>query len=118
MEYITFIEHNHKENESFIMFLQWTGNEEMLTKLRDFIVSADPSNLCGDYSEFEMDINNKVSESTANEMIKLDYGSYSNMYQKVNGTFLYSALDEMDAEKKASQLDEDFFHCKIRYCFS
>ena len=118
MEYITFIERNHKENESFIMFLQWTNNEELLTKLRDYIVSADPSNMCGDYSEFEMDIKNKVSESTANEMIKLGYGSYSNMYQKVNGTFLYSALDEMDAEKKAHQLDEHFFHCKIRYYFS
>jgi len=118
MEYITFIERNHKENESFIMFLQWTGNEEMLTKLRDYIVSADPSNMCGDYSEFEMDIKNKVSESTVNEMIKLDYGSYSNMFQKASGKFVYSALDEMDSEEKAHQLDEHFYHCKIRYYFS
>ena len=129
MEYITFIEHNRKERESFIFFLQYTGNEEMLTKLHTFVESADSSYMDGDYSKFEMNIQNKLSESAVNEMITVQYGSYSRMFQKVNGKFSYWFPDEMededetiikikmDPEEKANKLDGCFFGCLIKGYF-
>ena len=118
MEYITFIENNHKENEMFIFFLQYNGNEEMLTKFHEFLSSAN-YDMYGDYSDFQMDIKNKLSESTVNQMIKLQYGSYSQMFQKINGKFSFWILDEteMDPEKKGHILDKYLFGCKISAYF-
>ena len=58
MNFIIFKENNTKENESFIFFLQYDGNEEQLNKLNNIISKTDFDNLHGgDYSSFEIDIN-------------------------------------------------------------
>ena len=122
MEYISFIEHSYKENETFIFFLQYTGNEESLTKLSKLISSANYTYMSGDYSNFDMDIIVKLSESTVNELIQLPFGYFSRMFQKVNGKLSYDFLEEkfdneMIPEEIAETLDEYFGNCHIKYYF-
>jgi hypothetical protein len=82
MDYITFIENNHKDHEVFICYLQYTGNEEELDKLNTILSKSDFSKMCGDYSNFSMDINTRISEEAVNQHIKLRYGYYARMFQK------------------------------------
>jgi hypothetical protein len=86
MEYITFIEHNHKENEMFVFYLQYTGNEEALEKFTQFVKKAE-YDMDGDYSDFQINLDVKFSQDAVDQHCKLDYGSYSHMFQKVNGKF-------------------------------
>lgn len=126
MEYIAFIEKDtlffkgyHYNGETFICFLQWTGNEEMLTKLEKFISSTDLSTEYNEeYPTFVININNKLSESTVNEMMKLNCNSFI----KLNGKFNYSVLEnestiEMDPIIKIQTIYKDFNYCRIKNYF-
>ena len=117
MEFITFIEHNHKELERFIFYLQWTGNEEPLTWLHK-TVNRSCSGMEGDYSDFEMDIDVKFTEEMVDQHCKLNYGSYSRMFQKVVGHCMMwkgwrRDVEKMTEEEVANWLDRKFFGCCI-----
>ena len=122
-----FLEHNHKERETFVFYLQYTNNEASLKKLEEFIKSSDHSYMDGDYSNFEIDLTVKFSEEMVDQHCKLPFGSYSHMFQKICGTFKYPFDDDyydeetaprkMNEFDKAKILDEYFFGCNIGGCF-
>ena len=86
MKFILLHEFNSKELESFIYFMQYTGNEKTIASFANFISKADYGNLeGGDYVKFEINSKNLVSENTADEMIKCNFGSYSYMFSKLTG---------------------------------
>ena len=133
MEFIVFIEHNHKENETFVIYLQYTNNEESLKKLEEFINTADYSFLeGGDYSDFEIDMSVKFSEDMVDQHCKLSFGTYSHMFQKVSGKFVFpfevnklifpfdtneTSQRVLNSYEKAKLLDQYFYHCCIRGCY-
>jgi len=108
MEYIMVLEHNKKENETYIFYCQWTGNELELEKLIHVIKTANPEDLSGDVAIFEVS-RTRIPESAVNVHISIkDFGSYTNMFQKCEGTFTCPIFSE-DPHEKAIGLDDKFF---------
>ncbi len=123
MEYCVFVEHNQKERESYIFYLQYTGNEKELELLYKLVTKADNGNLVGDVAYFEMaDPSLRISQAAVDEHMKLkSFGSYCKTFQVANGTFQFpwddTEVDELDEYDTARALDRRFFHGCIRSCF-
>ena len=72
--------YNAKDRESFIYFMQYTGNEETIASFSEFISKADYTKLeleGDEHVKFEIDTKNLVSKKTANEMIKCNFDMFS-----------------------------------------
>jgi hypothetical protein len=122
MKFILLHEFNTKENESFIYFMQYTGNEETIASFSEFISKADYGNLeGGEYVKFEIDSKNLVSENTADEMIKCNFGSYSYMFSKLTGKmvdpFYGDSSEDMEGDEIATLLNDEFFGNRITKLF-
>jgi len=119
MKFVTFQERNRKENETFIFFLQYDNNEEMLRELHDVINASDFSEMDGDYSEFSMDCVNILSESTVRELKSVDLGHYGPLFTVCKGEFNFSTKDfwKLDSHEKAVKLDELFYSYQITKYF-
>jgi hypothetical protein len=112
-EFVAFIEQNHKENETFVFYLQWTGNEDALTRLEESVENA-YDDMDGDYSSFSMDTSVKLTEDAVTQMCRLKLGTYSSMFTKCTGVFKYP----FDGQISAEELDRAFYACKIERMFS
>ena len=114
MEFILVVETNHKENEEFLHYCQWTGNEEELKKLFTLFEKADYETLLGgDYSSFWFSTIT-ISESAVDEHVKIkDFGSYCHMFQKHTGKFVCPDFDTEDEFDIAVRLDKYFYGCNI-----
>jgi hypothetical protein len=66
-------EFDTKHLQSFIYFMQYTDSEKTIDSFADFISKANYDNLGGDYVKFEI-ATNLVSEKTANQMEKCNFG--------------------------------------------
>jgi len=111
------LEHNKKEDETYIFYCQWTGNELELEKLIHVIKTANPEDLSGDVAIFEVS-RTRIPESAVNVHISIkDFGSYTNMFQKCEGTFTCSIFSE-DPHEKAIGLDDKFFGGRLPKFFS
>lgn len=122
MKFILLQEFNTKENESFIYFMQYTGNEKTIDSFAEFISKADYGNLeGGEYVKFEIDSKNLVSENTADEMIKCNFGSYSYMFSKLTGKmvdpFNEDSVEDMKGDEIATLLNDEFFGNRITKLF-
>ena len=122
MKFILLHEFNTKENESFIYFMQYTGNEKTIASFAEFISKADYGNLDGgEYVKFEIDTKNLVSENTADEMIKCNFGSYSYMFSKLTGKmvdpFNEDSVEDMEGDEIATLLNHEFFGNRITKLF-
>ena len=115
MEFITFKENNQKENESFIFFLQYTNNEEALKNLSYYINKADASDLTGDFSSFEIDIENKISEKSVYELEKVNIGIFSPLFTICKGSFTFDKnfFEKEEESEWALKLDELYYACRI-----
>ena len=115
MKFVTLKEENTKENETFVLFLQYDNNMENLKKLTEIINSADTSEMYGDYSKFSIDIINLVSEQTVQELCKIDIGVYGPLFSSCYGVFSFphKDFDNLSNEDKALKLDELFYPCRI-----
>jgi hypothetical protein len=120
-EFVVFYEKNHKENELFIFYLQWTGNEEELTKLHKFVSKARYDDMDGDYSQVKLDLSVKLPQSAVDLHCRLhDMNNYFNLFTKVTGMFKcpFGEKDEdMDEYETAKRIDEIFYSCNIRDMF-
>lgn len=74
-KFVTLIEKDMKENETYIHFLQCADNVENLLKLYDIISNTIQSNH-GDISVYHLDINNLVSKNTIIEMRNIKISEY------------------------------------------
>ena len=129
-QFIALHEYNTKEKESFILFMQYTDNEENIKLLVEFILDADYEDMDGEYVRFEIDSNNLISEKTVDEMIKCGFGSYHDMFSKLSGKMKNPFYGEEDDEEyknsirnmnsydKARLLDDKFYGIKLRKLFT
>ena len=119
MKFIIFKEDNKKEHETFIFFLQYEGNERMINKLKDIIDSTDFSEMEGDYSTFEINTQNKISESTVKELCSIQLGSYNDLFTECIGEFKfpYEDFEVLSDIEKAKKLDDLFYACQIKNYF-
>ncbi len=116
MEYILILEHNHKENETYHFYCQWTGNEVELEKLIRVIETAE-CELDGDYSDFETS-RTRIPESAVDAHVQLlDFGNYTHMFQKCSGDFVCPEFYD-DPVENANKLDRLFWHAKLRDFFT
>jgi hypothetical protein len=123
LEFVTFIEKNHKENETFIFFLQWTGNQSELRLLESATNKALLDDMYGDYVEVHLDASARLSEATVDQMCRVsDTNNYHPMFTKCTGTFKCPLTEEKieteDEYLLARTLDESFYSCKIEQMFS
>ena len=117
MDYIIILEHNHKEDETYVLYCQWTGNEEQLEKLVKVIETADPEDLSGDYASFSFS-RVKIPEAAVDVHCSIkDFGGYIHMFQKCKGTFTCPEFSK-DPYKIAKELDDYYYHGKLRANFS
>jgi len=120
MQFITLQEHNQKEEESFIFFLQYTNNEEAIEKLAHYIKKADTDDFYGDFSTFEIDTSVKLSQSTVEEMKNINFGVFGPMFTVCKGKFSFdeSAFINLDRTQIAYELDKLYYACRITDHFS
>ena len=117
MDYIIILEHNHKEDETYVLYCQWTGNEEQLEKLVKVIETADPEDLSGDYASFSVS-RVKIPEAAVDVHCSIkDFGGYIHMFQKCKGTFTCPEFSK-DPYEIAKELDDCYYHGKLRANFS
>ena len=116
MEYIAFIEDNNKERETFVAYLQYTGNEVELAKLYECVNRAKNRYVYGDLtlSTFEMSMT-RITEDAVNQHCNLPFGKYGPMFYKVNGRF--TCRVEV-SDRIAYDLYEMFSSLRIESCFS
>ena len=115
MQFIILQEHNQKEKESFIFFLQYTNNEEAIEKLAYYIKKADTDDFYGDFSTFEIDTSVKLSQSTVEEMKNVNFGVFGPLFTVCKGKFSFdeSAFINLDSTQIAYELDKLYYACRI-----
>ena len=117
MEFIVIYETNHKENEMFIHYCQWTGNEKEMMKLLKYIELADYEELDGgDYSSVWAATNKRIPESAVDAHVGLDDpNGYDKLFNKHAGSFRCPDFGDEDCSedekpyKIARYLDEMFY---------
>jgi hypothetical protein len=109
MKFILLHEFNTKENESFIYFMQYTGNEETIASFSEFISKADYDAMGGDYVKFEIDTENLVSKNTAVEMEKCNFGMFSILDGTMVDPFHGDSVKDMEGDEIARRLNDEFY---------
>jgi hypothetical protein len=102
--------------------MQYTDNEKTIDSFAEFISKAEYYDLeGGEYVKFEINTKNFVSENTADEMIKCNFGSYSYMFSKLTGKmvdpFNGDSAKDMEGNKIAKLLNDKFFGNRITKLF-
>jgi hypothetical protein len=86
-KYVILCETNGEELEQWYYFIKESGNEKALKYLYDQLEKVEMF-ILDDLSTFELDLENKVSETTAKEMTLIDINSYT-YHRKFDGTLQY-----------------------------
>jgi hypothetical protein len=106
--YVVLAEKCRKENETFVWFLQWTGNEDEIRKLDAYLqaVTESDEDYEGDISTYTLDITHTVSKQTAKEMCKVSVWYYMSP-EMLSGKFKGLGLDY--EKPSARDLDRVFY---------
>ena len=119
MKYVVFKEVNYREKDSFYFFLQYDGNEDKLNSLADIMYDADYEGMCGDYSEFTIDVDNPVNQETVEEMLKVNMRCNKGSFEVCRGNFEFYEEDfhGLGPKELALKLDDMFFYFEITEFF-
>jgi hypothetical protein len=111
--------YNSKDRESYIYFMPYNKvNKETIDSFAKFISDADYRDLEGDdHVEYEIDSTNLVSEQTANEMIKCDFGMFSKFEGIMKDPFHGDSIDDMTGEEIATILNDEYWENGITNLF-
>lgn len=124
LEFVVFYEKNYKEDELYIFYLQWTGNEEALRILERAVSKACYEDLYGDYSMVHLDISVKLPESVVDAQCRLTntmnsyYQLFTKCVGKFNCPFTETYLENLDKYIIADLMDQIFYSCRIRHMFT
>lgn len=104
--YVILMETSEEERESWYYFIKWAGNEENLKFLHEQLESVDDRSMLDGINDFQLDIDNKVTEKCAEQMlmVELNFASY---HRKFDGK-----LDKIDFNFKPKHKDVQKL-CKI-----
>lgn len=123
--FVIISEKNHKENETFLFYVQLDGNETQLTQLSSILERADYDELYGgDFSEVHIHLETRLPEELVDGIInthrKMSIYNYYNMFTKCTGTFkcpFDESVNDKDAYEIARNVDEIFYSAKIEEMF-
>lgn len=104
--YITVMETNGSECESWYYFIKVDGNEDNIKHLREQIESFDWY-VMGDQSAFDIEVEHTVSSTTAKEMTKLEVNSVS-YHRKFDGTLKKIDLGFKEADSIETKMCKAF----------
>jgi hypothetical protein len=115
MQFITFKEHNNKENEEFVFFLQYTGNEKSIEKLAYYVKNANNDDLSGDFSIFDIDIECKLTKGAVEQIERVNIGNFGPLFTVCKGSFTFdhSVFEKINPDDWALKLDELYYACRI-----
>jgi len=115
MYFITFQEYNYKEHETFVFFLQYTNNEKAIEKLAYYVKNTNSDDLNGDFSVFDIDIQTKLSETTVDEICKVNIGTFGPLFTVCKGYFTFdeSVFEKIGQDDWALKLDQLYYTCRI-----
>tara|TARA_Y100000816_G_C25954505_1_gene498020 strand:- start:134 stop:643 length:510 start_codon:yes stop_codon:yes gene_type:complete len=85
--YVVLCETSGEELEQWYYFIKYEGNEKALKYLSDQLEKVEMF-ILDDLSTFEIDLENKISETTAREMIMIDINTYT-YHRKFDGKLQY-----------------------------
>jgi hypothetical protein len=112
-EFVVFVEKNYHENETFLFYLQWTGNEDAIRLLEQNVKSVDYDDYPGSLT---LDTSIKITEDAVDQMCKVDAAnSYHKMFTKCTGVFTCTFEDR---DVNTDTLYDMFYPCKISQMFS
>jgi hypothetical protein len=116
MEFICFFEKSEKEEETYVHFLQFTGNEKQLKKFSVAIEKAHSKS-------YSIDIENRVSERTVDDMMRVNGpNSYAPFFVKHVGKFKspisIHTTGHSSPERLFYYLEECLYCCHIEDHFS
>ena len=105
-DYVTLMETNGKECESWYYFIRKEGNEESLQHLHEQLEKVNWY-ILDDYSTFDLDIEHVVSAQTAKQMTKLELNSYM-FHRKFDGKLSKIDLSFNDKDKNKKKIKKVF----------
>ena len=105
-DYVTLMETNGKECESWYYFIRKEGNEESLQHLQDQLEKVNWY-ILDDYSTFDLDIEHVVSAQTAKQMTKVELNSYM-FHHKFDGKLSKIDLGFNDKDKNKKKIKKAF----------
>lgn len=91
MNFVKLTENNDHEGETWVFWLQLENNEDQLTRLSKII---DLSNEAGFDEEYEIDLNNKLSESEVDTLVNHCGQGYMSYHNKVTGRLELPDFDD------------------------
>lgn len=88
LKFIVIMEQNMKENELFVHYCKWNGNEYDLTQLVRYIEHSNMEEhpVTGDVSRFSASLV-KITEEAVDQHMKLPFGRSDRMFHKHVGSF-------------------------------
>lgn len=103
LEFVVLMSTNPKEEEVYLYYLQWTGNEERLTYLDSLLKACDFEVVYDRRSTMmvpmHLDIKNRLPEAAVDAHVKVsDINSYSKMFTKCTGEFNFNPDEEEKEE--------------------
>ena len=119
-EFVMLYEQNYDKEELFIFYLQWTGNEEALSKLYNIIQNSHYDEITNESAIITMDIENKIPESAVDIHCKSrGPNKYNTLFTKCSGKFIYPFDDdELNEFENAYIIESTFCNCEIRKFFN
>ena len=129
-EFVVFMSSNPKEGETYIFYLQWTGNEERLGFLKSLFDKCDMEDVYDMVNTnmplMQLDIKCRLSEEVVDAHMKIDeFNSYQRMFNKCEGEFYLSMTPEdqeywlsLDKYKLGLELWQDFGRVAILHRFA
>lgn len=110
MKFAILSEKNGKECETWYYFIQYDGNELVLKDLEEQLKTVDLY-ISGDNSEFQLDLDNLVSETTVNEFLKINTVNSYMIGDKIIGT-----LKPIDLKIKSNN-EKDMWKVNKKLCY-
>lgn len=105
-KYAILMETSGAEFESWYYFIKYEGNEEALEMLQEQLEKV-RWRILGDYSTFDLELDNLVSEQTAKEMILIDLNPTSR-HRKFDGVLQVIDLEFLDSDKNSKKMKKAF----------
>ena len=116
--FVAFKEHNYKEHECWLRFLQWTGNEKALRRLAVLCDRSHSTSVRGDQSKFYIDIEHLLPQAAVEAVSAVDVPGYTHALATCYGPFrLPQDLWKGNVEAFEA-LDNHFFADQIGDYFS
>lgn len=111
MEYVLITQFAGPDAATYLWYVQWTGNEKELTRLRDIIQKTEVTHLIYYISEFNIHTDHRFSEKDIEPYLRIRQLSRNTFVHKVTGKCKFPAIDE--EENAYEEMLDRWFHLDL-----